>query len=172
MRVFRVGAAALFLAAATAACNSGDTGAAGGWRVSGSHTAISGLAENCPTPDPVLDSFEHTPTPNPSCSPPATTTNHDESATGVEPSPSPSAPSWKNPRVESFHHSSGWTTIYTTYTAPPATDIYVPAVHATTQPMPTPFTTPTPQPTRTGPSVAPIATQAPVSVPSAAAATP
>jgi hypothetical protein len=164
MRLFRTGAAVLCLAAATAACSSGDTGSQGGWRVSGRHISIDSVAPPCPTPAPVLDTFSSTPTPQPGCSPPAQKMASDDSSPQASAAPA----SWQPVHTEREYHSgvTQWHPIYTTYTAPPGTGIYQPMVNATNQPMPTPFTTPTPQPLRT-PSTPVVSTQAPMVVPSA-----
>lgn len=166
MRFLRAGTAALLLAAGTAACSgSGDTGSSGGWHVSGAHIRIIGAATNCRTPSPALDTFSSTPSPQPGCSP--------LPGSGAEPSPSPSAPStvakWQKPHTEDYRSatSQAWHPIYTTYTAPPGTGVYQPMVHATEQPMPTPFTTPSPAPLATAtplPTMAPVPTQAPALV--------
>lgn len=147
MRLLRVGIAALVTAAITAACSgSGDTGSSGGWRVSGEHTRLIGVAPPCRTPSPVLDTFESTPSPQPGC----TST---PGPYGGQPSANPSsAPvTWQRPHTEDYRSATtqAWHPIYTTYTAPPGTGIYQPMVNATEQPMPTPFTTPTPPPAPT-----------------------
>jgi len=161
MRLLRAGAAVLALATATAACSSGDTGSQGGWRVSRRRISIEGAAPPCPTPAPVLDTFSSTPTPQPGCSaPPAKNAGGDSS-----PEPSAAPAGWQPVHTEAQYHSSTsqWHPIYTTYTAPPGTGIYQPMVSATNQPMPTPFSTPTPQPT---PSTPVVSTQAPIIAPS------
>lgn len=162
MRFSRVGIAALLLAAATAACSgSGDTGSGGGWRVSGAHIRPAGDSQPCRTPSPVLDTFSATPSPQPDCTPAA-------AGMGASANPSPSAPAaaaWQKPHTEDYRGatSQAWHPIYTTYTAPPGTGVYQPMVHATEQPMPTPFTTPTPNlPTATPmPTAPPMPTQPP-----------
>lgn len=163
MRFLRVGIAALLLAAATAACSgSGDTGSSGGWRVSGAHIRTGGDSQPCRTPSPVLDTFSATPSPQPDCTPAAA------GGMGASANPSPSAPAsaaWQKPHTEDYRSatSQAWHPIYTTYTAPPGTGVYQPMVHATEQPMPTPFTTPTPNlPTATPlPTTPPMPTQPP-----------
>lgn len=160
-----MGIAALFLAAATAACSSsGDTGSSGGWRVTGGNIRIAGAAHDCPTPAPVLDTFTGTPSPNPDCSP--------APKSGASPAPDSQATAapqtWQRVHTEDYHAaSSGWHTIYTTYTAPPGTGVYQPLVNATEQPMPTPFDTPAPTPTP-----APLYTTAPAQPSPSAIATP
>jgi hypothetical protein len=171
MRIVRAGAAALCLAAATAACSgSGDTGSAGGWRVSGTHVRSVLTQATCTTPAPVLDTFSKPPTPQPGCSPAAKSAG-DADAT---PASSPAAAGWQSAHVEQQYHGdsadsgdtatapqaqSQWHPIYSTYTAPPGTGIYQPMVHATNQPMPTPpFATPTPAAPQ---SQAPLRTAAP-----------
>lgn len=186
MRMVRAGAAALCLAAATAACSGSgsDTGSAGGWRVSGTHIRTVLTQPACTTPAPVVDTFSKPPTPQPGCSS-APKNIGDADAT---PASSPAAAQWQSVHVErQYHGDSGdtaaaqqaqsqWHPIYTTYTAPPGTGIYQPMVHATNQPMPTPpFATPTPAamqtqaPLRT-PAPAPTTSSAPM--PAAPAATP
>jgi hypothetical protein len=158
MRLLGLGAA-LCLAAATAACSSGDTGSGGGWRVSGRHISIASAPTACRTPSPVLDTFSAKPTPEPGCSPPAKTTA-DSQAT---PQASSAPADWHAVHVEQQYHAgtAQWHPIYTTYTAPPGVGVYQPMVHATNQPMPTPFTTPTPQPLPS-PSTPIVSTQPPV----------
>lgn len=156
----RTGVAALLLGAATAACSggSGDTGSAGGWRVSGAHIRAAQASQPCRTPSPVLDTFSATPSPQPGCSPSAATD------AGTTPEPSPSAPgdgAWQKPHTEDYGSatSQAWHPIYTTYTAPPAVGIYQPMVQATDQPMPTPLTTPSPAPL---PTATPLPTEPPM----------
>lgn len=143
MRLLRAGVAALCLAAATAACSGSgnDTGSEGGWRVSGAHIRIVGEASRCSTPAPALDTFSATPTPQPGCSPPA----QSAAQASAEPESSAAPHRWQSVHVENYHTgSSQWHPIYTTYTAPPGSGISAPLVHATNQPMPTPYVTPTP----------------------------
>lgn len=159
MRLLGLGAV-LCVTAATVACSSGDTGSSGGWRVSGRHISVTGAASTCRTPAPVLDSFSATPTPQPGCSPPAQTAD-----AAASPQASAAAAQWNPVHVEQQYHAGAtqWHPIYTTYTAPPGVGIYQPMVHATNQPMPTPFTTPTPQPSHS-PATPVVSTQAPVLV--------
>lgn len=170
MRTLGFAAAALCLAAATAACSgSGDTGSAGGWRVSGTHIRIVDAASVCRTPAPALDTFSSTPTPQPGCSPPAKASDTASAA----PDAGTASAKWQPVHVEQQYHpgSTQWHPIYTTYTAPPGTGVYQPMVHATNQPMPTPLYTPTPTPLST-PS--PLPTQRPFATtpPSQTSATP
>jgi len=145
MRIVRPVAAALCLAAATAACSgSADTGSAGGWRVTG--VGLRSAVQECTTPAPALDTFSATPTPNPACSPAA----KNAFAATAEPSPSDAPANWKAVHVQAqYHNAAGepqWHTIYSTYTSPPGAGVYQPMVSATNQPMPTPpFSTPTPK---------------------------
>lgn len=160
----RVGFAALLLGAATAACsNSGETGSSGGWHVSGAHIRIVGQAQQCQTPSPVLDTFSSTPSPGPQCSPAAGIGGKPSDA----PSPSAAPAKWQQPHTEDYSSATtqGWHPIYTTYTAPPGSGIYQPMVHATEQPMPTPFTTPSPTPLAT-PTALASPTLAPTQPPS------
>lgn len=163
MRFFRAALGALLVAGATAACSgSGDTGSSGGWHVSGAHIRIAGESKPCRTPSPVLDTFSSTPSPQPGCSP-AVTSGIETSA---GPSPQAHATAWQKPHTEDYRSATtqAWHPIYTTYTAPPGTGIYQPMVHATQQPMPTPFTTASPAPLRTStplPTVPPMPTQPP-----------
>jgi hypothetical protein len=137
MRLFRLWAVVLCLAAAMAACSgSGDTGSAGGWRVSAAHIRAVDPPVACPTSAPVLDTFMSTPTPNPNCSP-------TPAAVAATPTPQPSVGEarWQDVKVQEYRSTAtqDWKPIYTTYTAPPGTGVYVPLVHATSQPMPTPY---------------------------------
>lgn len=165
MRFLHAGTAALVLAAATAACSgSGDTGSSGGWRVSGAHIRVMSASTDCRTPSPALDTFSSTPSPQPGCSPAA-----GGGGTTANPSPSAPAATWRKPHTEDYRSATtqAWHPIYTTYTAPPGTGIYQPMIHATEQPMPTPFTTATPMPPPTTsplPTMAPVPTQAPAIV--------
>lgn len=159
MRLVRLGIAALFLAAATAACSgSGDTGSSGGWRVSGAHIRLPGTEHRCPTPAPVVDTFMGTPSPDPNCTP--APKSYLQTADDTQAAAAPQI--WQKVHTEDGRTtSSGWRTIYTTYTAPPQGAIYQPLVHATEQPMPTPFSTPTPTPT---PTPVPLRTTSPTLV--------
>lgn len=165
MRLFRAGIAALFLAAAAAACSgSGETGSSGGWRVSGAHIRLAGEAKTCPTPAPVLDTFMATPSPQPGCTPAA---NADAQASAA-PDTTASPRAWQKVHTEDYRSATAqaWHPIYTTYTAPPGTGIYQPMVNATGQPMPTPLDTPTPTPLQTPtplPAEPPVPTQPPAS---------
>jgi hypothetical protein len=155
MRFVGAGLVTLLLASPIAACSgSNDTGSNGGWRVSGSRIRIIGAQHPCRTPSPVLDTFSATPTPDPNCTP----------APGVArasaaPTSTPSQ-HWYGVHTEDYRSATrpAWHPIYTKYTAPPGTGIYQPMVHATQQPMPTPFTTPTPSPL---PTLTPIPTWRP-----------
>lgn len=158
MRIVRTGAAALCLAAVTAACSNGDTGSAGGWRVTGTHISLSGAATACRTSSPVVDTFSATPTPQPGCSPSASLR-----VGAVEASPSPGAMQpqrWQAVRPVQQYRADNvqWKPIYSTYTAPPGTGIYQPMVQVTNQPMPTPFTSTAPLPTTAPKLVLPSAT--------------
>jgi hypothetical protein len=152
------------LALLCACTSSGDTGSAGGWRVSGGHIRISGDATACRTPAPAVDTFSATPTPQAGCSPQPALAN------GASPTPSSSASPQTWGAVHTVHtedYSSAtaqtqWKPIYTTYTAPPGTGIYQPMVHATNQPMPTPYASASPTPTVTS---TPIPTARPVETP-------
>lgn len=162
MRGLHAGAAALCLMAALTACSGSgnDTGSAGGWRVSGARIRTA-HAQDCRTPAPVVDTFSSTPSPQPGCSPKPS--NGGDAGASPDASAAPAA--WDRVHTEDYHSAtSGWHPIYTTYTAPPASGVYQPLVHATNQPMPTPFNTPTPAPAVTHtplPTPPPMATQPP-----------
>src|SRR5579884_2044955 len=160
MRFIGAAILALLVVSVTAACSgSGDTGSTGGWRVSGAHIRIVGAQQPCRTPAPVLDTFSSTPSPEPNCTPNPALAN-----ASAAPTPTPPIV-WHPVHTEDYRSATqAWHPIYTTYTAPPGTGIYQSMVHATQQPMPTPFTTPTPTPPPTPsplPTLAPAATHPP-----------
>ena len=148
MAVVRAGAAVLCAVSVLAACSGSgnDTGSGGGWRVSGAHIRVVSAASDCRTPAPVLDTFSSTPSPQPGCSPSVAADDGQPSASA---SPSAAPQQWDRVHVEDYRNATAsqqWKPIYTTYTAPPGTGVYQPMVHATNQPMPTPYATATPTP--------------------------
>lgn len=159
MQSLRTGMAMLCIAAAATACSgSGNTGSAGGWRVSGAHIRIVGVKTTCRTPAPRVDTFFATPSPQPGCTPAAGSLAAATAAPDVTPTPV-----WQPVHTDQTTTSgagTGWRTVYTTYTPLPATGVYQPVVQASQQPMPTPFSTPTPTPV---PTMTPLATPSPVS---------